>query len=206
MTKERTTTKLGQPLTLEGWPVPRPTSPALHPWSSLQFIWSIFLCEAQYICTHWKNPFENKWNHAKWLLLVLTWKIDSHNSFRGSSVGAGNLVIGTPCQLSCCRMWHSKMMRTWFFMSCSWRILFQNFKIYSILLLCGKKYLSKATTSYPWLKTLLHICYLLLCWVLSSFVTLEKNLSCSYDQDHVHSTYMCCFYTRSTQKHATHFH
>ena len=30
---------------------------------------------------------------------------------------------------------------------------------------------------------------------------LLRNLSCSQDQDHVHSTYICCSYTRSTQKH-----
>jgi hypothetical protein len=36
------------------------------------------------------------------------------------------------------------------------------------------------------------------CW------PLLRDLSCSQDQDHVHATYMCCFYTGSMQKHAFH--
>ena len=56
-----------------------------------------------------------------------------------------------------------------------------------------------------------HLCCLFLHWVLSCFVTLMRHLSCSWNQDHVHTTQICitptlevgaktCFPFRSTQK------
>ena len=39
-------------------------------------------------------------------------RIDSHNTFPGSLSTIGNLLLGTPCHLSCCGMRYSRIMRT----------------------------------------------------------------------------------------------
>ena len=81
-------------------------------------------------------------------------------------------------------------MRTWFLMSWYWRILFQ--KRIATPLLCGKqcptiaKYRLEKPSTYT-------TCYCVeFGQILWPFL---RNLSCSQDQDHEHSIYMCCSYT-----------
>ena len=67
-------------------------------------------------------------------------RIDSHNTFSGSLATVGNLLLGTPCYLSCCGLRYSRIMKTLFLMSRYWRILFQKKeKRIAIHLLCGKQ-------------------------------------------------------------------
>ena len=129
-------------------------------------------------------------------------RIDSHNTFPRSHATIGNLLIGTPCYLSCCGMRYSRIMRTWFLMSRYWRILFlKKVKRIAIPLLCGKKCPTKAQYKLekPSTYTTCHcIEFGQTLW------PLLRNLLCSQNQDHVHSTYICCSYTRSTQQHVFH--
>ena len=85
----------------------------------------------------------------------MTWRINSHNTFPRSLATIGNLLLGTPCYLSCCGMRCSRIMRTWFLMSCHWRILFQKVKRIATPLLCGKQCPTRA--KYDRLGNLLHI-------------------------------------------------
>ena len=128
-------------------------------------------------------------------------RIDSHNTFPRSLATIGNLLLGTPWYLSCCRMRYSRIMRTWFLMSCYWRILFQKVKRIATPLLCGKQYPTRAI--YRLEKPSIYTtCY---CIEFDQALwPLLRNLSCSQDQDHVHSIYICCSYTRSMQQHVFH--
>ena len=87
----------------------------------------------------------------------MTWWIDSHNSFPGSLATVGNLLLGTPCYLSCCGMRYSRIMRSWFLMSRYWRILFQKLKRIATPLLCGKAMSYQSHTWYDRLGNLLRI-------------------------------------------------
>jgi hypothetical protein len=88
-------------------------------------------------------------------------------------------------------------MRTWFLMTCYWRILFQKEK----WIHCGKQYPTRAIhrLEKPSIYT---TC---ICVEFGQTLwPLLRNLSCSQDPDHVQSTYICCSYTGSTQKHIFH--
>ena len=78
-----------------------------------------------------------------------------YNTFPRSLATVGNLFLGTPCYLSYCGMRYSKIIRTWFLMSCYWRILFQKVKRIATPLLCGKQCPTRA--KYDRLGNLLHI-------------------------------------------------
>ena len=83
-------------------------------------------------------------------------------------------------------------------MSCYWRILFQKVKRIATPLLCGKQCPTRAIhrLGKPSTYTTCHcIEFGQALW------PLLRKLSCSQDQDHIHSTYICCSYTRSTQQH-----
>ena len=128
-------------------------------------------------------------------------RIESHNTFPRSHATVGNFLLGTPCYLSCCGMRYSRIMRTWFLMSWYWTILFQKVKWISIPLICGKQYPTRAI--YRLGKPSTYIT----CHCIEFGQTLWpllRNLSCSQGQDHVHSTYICCSYTRSMQQHIFH--
>ena len=131
-------------------------------------------------------------------------RIDSYSTFPRSHATVENLLLGTLCYLSCCGMRYSRIMRTAFLMSCHWKILFQKVKRIATLLLCGKTMSYQSHTWYvrlgkPSIYTTSHrIDFGQTLW------PLLRNLSCSQDQDHVHSTYTCCSYTRGAQKHAFH--
>ena len=127
--------------------------------------------------------------------------INSHNTFPRSHATVGNLLLGTPCHLSCCGMRYSRIMRTWFLMSCYWRILFWKVKRIATPLLYGKQCPTRAKyrLEKPSTYTTCH------CVEFGQTLwPLLRNLSCSLDQDRVHSTYICCSYTGSTQQHVFH--
>ena len=65
-------------------------------------------------------------------------------------------------------MRYSRIMRTWFLMSCYWRILFQKVQRIAIPLFCGKQCPTRAKHDT--------IDYLSLCWVWSNLVTLIEKL------------------------------
>ena len=130
--------------------------------------------------------------------IVITLRLESHESFPEILVAVGNFLIGTPCYLSCCGMRYSRIMRTWFLMFCYWRILFQKVKWIAKPLLCGKQCSTIAKYRLEKLSTYT-TCH---CVEYGQMLLpLLRNLSYSQDQDHVHATYICCSYTRSTQKH-----
>ena len=121
--------------------------------------------------------------------------IDSHNTFPRSHATVGNLLLGTPCYLSYCGMICNRIMRNWFLMSCYWRILFKRVKWIATPLLSGKQHPTRA--KYRLEKPFTYAtCY---CVEFGQTLwPLLRNLSCSQDQYHVHSTYICCSYTGST--------
>ena len=94
-------------------------------------------------------------------------------------------------------MRYSRIMRTWFLMSCYWRILFQKVKWIATPLLGGKQCPTRAKYDRLGKPSTHATCY----WIEfgQTLWPLLRNLSCSQDQDHVHSTFMCCSYTGSTQ-------
>ena len=86
-------------------------------------------------------------------------------------------------------------------MSCYWRILFQKVKRIVTPLFCGRQCPTRAKyrLEKPSTYTTCH------CIEFGQpFWPLLRNLSCSQDQDHVHSTYICCSYTRSMQQYVFH--
>ena len=110
-------------------------------------------------------------------------------------------------KLSCCETWYSKDKscynivpnehdcRSFYFLKMIKALLFLNGDIF-----LPKPYMIFHDTNFP------HM-LLTLCWVfVKSCWPLLRDLSCSQDQDHIHTTYICCFYTGSTQKYAIHFH
>ena len=95
-------------------------------------------------------------------------------------------------------MRYSRIMRTWFLMSRYWRILFQKVKWIAIPLLCGKQCPTRAKYDRLGKPSTYITCH---CIEFSQTLwPLLRNLSCSQDQDHIHSTYICCSYTGGTQQ------
>jgi hypothetical protein len=128
-------------------------------------------------------------------------RIDSRNTFLGSLATIGNLLLGTPCYLSCCGMRYSRIREL-----DSWCLVIGNFfpkeeKWMAILLLCGKQWPTRAIyridkpSTYT---TCVCVEFGQTLW------PLLRNLSCFQDQDHVHSIYIYCSCTRSTQQHVFH--
>jgi hypothetical protein len=121
--------------------------------------------------------------------------LDSHNTFPRILATVGNLFLGTPCHLSYWGMRYSRIREL-----DSWCLIIGEFyfkkKWMAILLLCGKQWPTRdiyridKPSTYT---TCVCIEFGQTLW------PLLRNLSCSQDQDHVHSTYICCSYTGSTQ-------
>ena len=129
-------------------------------------------------------------------------RIDSHNTFPGSLATIENLLLGTPCYLSCCRMRYSRIMRTWFLMSRYWRILFQKVKRIATPLLSGKQCPTRAIyrLEKPSTYTTCHCVEFgqNLATHVEKLIMLSRSRSC------ILHTYICRSYTGSTQKHVFH--
>ena len=126
-------------------------------------------------------------------------RVASHNTFPRSPATIGNLLLGTPCHLSCCGMRYSRIIRTWCLVI--GEFYFKKLKRIATPLLCGKQCPTRVIhrLGKPSTYTTCHcIEFGQTLW------PLLRNLSCPQDQDHVHSTYSYCSYTGGTQQHVFH--